>query len=289
MTIRVRFPNSGNAIDRRLARLRNVLEAAQETRYYRCMLSAAGFGTPASLDRLWSVEDVLDRLPVVPYRHVEQQPQHFRNPSPQNRWLNRLRHPSGTSPRTALFQDGFEESSTVKLFRPSEIAKLEAWGAESLAGPLHLLMFLAHMADSGYLRVPISHSVVAFTGFANGAEELLDDAARDFLWRVFQVPLFEQYLGSDGRVAAWECEAREGLHVMEENAVFSRTRNGQFAFTSLTNIQTPQLQWESRLEASFVSGECRCGRSNQPRLVELRRATSLDREPAAIMKRAAGA
>jgi len=293
MRIRIRFPKSGGAFDRRLARLRQVLEAAQQTRYYRCVLSAAGLGTPASLDRLWSVEDTLSRLPVVPYSEVVREPHHFCNTQSQNRCLNRLHHPSGTSPRTALFQEGFEESETTRLFRPSEITRLESWGVESLAGPLSLLVFLAHMADAGYLRVPVSHSLVVFTGFATGVEELLDDSVRDFLWRVFQVPLFEQYLAVDGRVAAWECEAREGLHLAEDNAVFNRGKDERFTFTSLTSATVPQLRWESGLRGSFVQGLCACGRSDQPRLVELRRLASLDNwlsKPISTpMTRAAGA
>jgi hypothetical protein len=39
----------------------------------------------------------------------------------------------------------------------------------------------------------------------------LSDGERDELWRLFEVPVYA-LIERDGRVAAWECEAQNGLH-----------------------------------------------------------------------------
>src|ERR1700694_1013726 len=41
----------------------------------------------------------------------------------------------------------------------------------------------------------------------------LSRSDRDLLWEKFQVPVFALLLDRQGRLAAWECEAQEGLHV----------------------------------------------------------------------------
>jgi hypothetical protein len=45
--------------------------------------------------------------------------------------------------------------------------------------------------------------------------EPLSDGQRDELWRLFQVPVYALLIKRGDRVAAWECEAQNGLHVAE--------------------------------------------------------------------------
>ena len=42
----------------------------------------------------------------------------------------------------------------------------------------------------------------------------MSDGERDELWRLFEVPVYA-ILMKDGLVAAWECEAQNGLHIAE--------------------------------------------------------------------------
>ena len=44
-------------------------------------------------------------------------------------------------------------------------------------------------------------------------ELLLDEAARDALWRLFRTPCYVLQVDTDNRVLAYECEARQGLHL----------------------------------------------------------------------------
>jgi hypothetical protein len=43
----------------------------------------------------------------------------------------------------------------------------------------------------------------------------LSDGERDELWRLFQVPVYALLMKRGGRVAGWECEAQNGLHIAE--------------------------------------------------------------------------
>ena len=74
----------------------------------------------------------------------------------------------------------------------------------------------------------------------------LTDAERDTLWQTFQVPVFLLLLDRNGRLAAWECEAQEGMHV-----------GGAWTGHSL---------WVYRLLASgwfLDSAPCACGRPGE--------------------------
>jgi hypothetical protein len=41
----------------------------------------------------------------------------------------------------------------------------------------------------------------------------LSDGERDELWRLFQVPVYALLMEHGGRLAGWECEAQNGLHI----------------------------------------------------------------------------
>jgi hypothetical protein len=93
-----------------------------------------------------------------------------------------------------------------RRFRRSRVVAAEA----------PLLCELAELIDSGRLSVPLPEAaVVVFTG-AGRAE--LTDLERDLFWRVFQVPVFEQLLAADGHILAMECDAHDGLHLLDPAA-----------------------------------------------------------------------
>jgi len=47
--------------------------------------------------------------------------------------------------------------------------------------------------------------------YASGS--LLDEADRERLWQMFQVPVLAIWLDAEGRVRGYECEAQRGLHI----------------------------------------------------------------------------
>ena len=66
---------------------------------------------------------------------------------------------------------------------------------------------LARAATAG---AKAKHAVFALQGPDN---PFLGDRQRDILWEAFQVPIFALLLDREGRLAGWECEAQDGLHV----------------------------------------------------------------------------
>jgi hypothetical protein len=118
----------------------------------------------------------------------------------------------------------------------------------ALAAGVPLLRSLAEAIESGNLTLPrVDAAVVAFTGIYHGELTALE---RDLFWRVFQVPVFEQLLSPDGRILAVECDAHDGMHLLEADAPLPGFR----AFLDTT--------------------PCGCGNS-QPRLSRLERLDSL--------------
>src|SRR4051794_9096594 len=64
--------------------------------------------------------------------------------------------------------------------------------ARVVAATVPLLRSLAEGVESGGLVLPrVDAAVVAFTGICHGE---LNELERDLFWRVFQVPVFEQFL-----------------------------------------------------------------------------------------------
>jgi hypothetical protein len=61
-------------------------------------------------------------------------------------------------------------------------------------------------------RPQISHALVVLR-YDTDPTPSQDD--RDRLWRLFGVPVFEQYLNERNEVLAMECDAHAGLHVVQ--------------------------------------------------------------------------
>jgi len=88
---------------------------------------------------------------------------------------------------------------------------MQTWGPEVLVAPLSLALTLADQKQRGLFDLPtLTTAVIALTSIDDSP---IANHHRDLLWRAFEVPLFEQLCGADGRVVAAECEAHEGLHV----------------------------------------------------------------------------
>lgn len=120
------------------------------------------------------------------------------------------------------------------------------------------------------------HGLVVFSGVDAG---LLTAEQRQDLWERYQVPLFEQFLGTDGRVVAAECELHAGLHIRPEGAVFELL-DDELVITSLTDQNSPALRLRSGFTGQIDREPCECGRL-EPRLVGLRALVQLKAETAA--------
>jgi phenylacetate-CoA ligase len=127
-------------------------------------------------------------------------------------------------------------------------------------------MQVARSARNGRESIPtLKRAIVAFSGPEHG---VLSEADRESLWRAFEVPVFEQYLGLDGSLLAWECEAHEGLHVVEDNATIEQNSRSELILTCLTGHRYPVIRLGTGLTARLTEENCGCGNAG-PRLLGL--------------------
>lgn len=127
--------------------------------------------------------------------------------------------PIPVSVRAAVLSPGFAETDWVRVFADGWSREVEEFEPELLAAPLTELRRVAARAAERRIALPsLGYAVVAFTG---AGQPPLTDRDRDFFWRVFQVPLFEQFLSPSGQTLAAECDAHQGLHILPGRAGFT--------------------------------------------------------------------
>jgi len=253
--------------DVRVARFKRVLRAAQRTERYQPLLESAGLATPEALAAVDSVEGTLERLPAIALEEFRGSPAAFESPGVLSPPPQMFRSPLEHTPKTAILMPGFEQTSGVKVMAHNWSKSLKRFGASALAAPLTVLRELAAAVEHGDQEIGgLKHFVIPFTGGEQG--ELREDD-RELFWRVFQVPLFEQRLGFDGRVIAYECEAHSGLHIVPERAAFEETAGSELLLTSLTDLRHPTLRIGTRTAGSIQHECCDCGNA-APRLVGFR-------------------
>jgi hypothetical protein len=268
--------------DRRLARLIRVLLSARKAPGYQRGLNVAGFVSADEIDRVLSIEDALGGLPWLSRDDYLSGVCRLSNPWAPEPAPNRFASPLQPIPRTAVIPPRspwmvpFASQGRVRVFVEEDIPFLGRFSPEAIAAPSSMLVSLAQLVESGVVFVPpLEYCVVAFTVLG---EEPLSVAGRDLLWQVFQVPVFEQYLGGDGRLLAAECQAHEGWHVHEPNAVFEMDHD-RVLVTSLTDLRRPAVRIETGLRGQLVRGVCGCGETSQ-RLLDPRQVWPASARPA---------
>jgi hypothetical protein len=90
-----------------------------------------------------------------------------------------------------------------------------------VAATVPVLIRLAEAVESGAIQLPPQAGVIAYTG-AGRAE--LTELERDQFWRAFQAPLFEHLLSPEGATLAMECDAHDGMHLLDPSAPLSGLR-----------------------------------------------------------------
>jgi hypothetical protein len=217
-------------------------------------------GTDEALAAVDSVEEVLERLPAIDLDDFRGSPAAFESPHNHRRGLQPFRSPLEHTPRTAILMHGFEENSKVRIFADSRGKRLKRFGATALAAPVSKLRELAAAIESGHDEIrPLRHFLVSFTGTNHGE---IGEEDRERFWRVFQVPVFEQRLGFDNRMIAYECEAHHGLHIETERAAFEETAGSELLLTSLTDLRYPTLRVGTRMTARIQHDCCDCGNAS---------------------------
>lgn len=235
--------------EQRLARLRRVLRSAvTKTRYA----------------REYDLEaDRFEQLPKVHLleflRHSERYT--VKNARPAR---ERLYYPLGEAPRTAVVGRQVGETRRVRCFPGLQAEELRAFAPQSLAATLDALRAAAADAPG---HGPLRNAVIVFTGILEGP---LTPEDGDHFWRRYQVPVFEQFLGIDGELLAWECEVHHGLHVRSDAAYFECCEPDRLVVSFLGNPRLPLLRLETGMTGRLIAESCPCGDAS-PRLVDVRR------------------
>jgi len=176
----------------------------------------------------------------------------------------RLFYPLGDAPRTAVVARKVEESRRVRRFSGLRAEGLAAFNPLVLGAPLDTL----RAASSDTLsHPPLRNALIVFTGVLEGP---LTPEDSDDLWRRYQVPVFEQFLGLEGELLAWECEIHHGLHVREKAAHFESCEQERLVVSFLDNPRLPVLRLETGLAGRLIAEPCPCG-DPSPRIVDMRR------------------
>ncbi|HUQ90913.1 MAG TPA: hypothetical protein VM120_04465 [Bryobacteraceae bacterium] len=262
---------AGVCVNPRQLRLGDLISRATRSSHYR--------DKELHFPPISSWEDVprhLEGMPKTALADFLANPGDFYSWNHSPRPLGPLECPVGNIGRIAVLGTGFELSAGVDSFPYPTSDELEDFEPDSIAGPAASLRQLAEAALDGRLRLgSLRRAILAFTGLKHGC---LKQSDRDLLWRAFRTPVFEQFRGFSQELLAWECEAHDGLHVEEENAIFETPRGGgEILLTSLDCTEYSILRIGTGMTARLLTATCGCGDSS-PRLVGLRSYASRRRD-----------
>ncbi len=239
----------------RLARLRSVLAAAQTMDGYSSRLASAHLDSPSGLDGMDELERSLAAFPPTPFTEYKAL---FSNRAPV-----RKRAPERGETRSALLVPFATACSGLDTFEFDAGDEADPYSQQNLSVASADLFRLANALspDAGAAQSG-SLAVVVFGGADAGS---VTGKQIEWLWNTFEVPIFQQFVGTDGRVIAAECEVHDGLHIREDSALLESI-DGEVVFTSLTDVHHPALRLMSGIPGEIKRDVCDCGRE-EPRLL----------------------
>lgn len=170
--------------------------------------------------------------------------------------------------RVAVLGSWFPTRGKCRKFTLDSRSALTDYRPQGLAGTSEALRAMARTVSAGGLELPeLRHGIIAFTGVGR---ELLDEPLRDQLWRVFGLPVYQQFRSWSGSLLAWECSAHAGLHIETRRARFQTASNSTELLVSVKgdSLQPPVLL-PTGFDARVTDLRCPCGRKGE-RLIAMR-------------------
>lgn len=117
-------------------------------------------------------------------------------------------HPLQPVPKTAILVPGFRETRSVRVFPGG-------WSdACRRFAPAAVVATFPQLRELSTCGVRFTHTLVVLSW---SFDKTLTPAERDFLWSAFGAPIFEQVLAPDNSLLAYECDAHDGLHLLDPN------------------------------------------------------------------------
>ena len=142
----------------------------------------------------------------------------------------------------------FEE---VQPFSCDRFDDLERFRPRVLVGSAADVRRMAELAERQIIDLAsVDHAVFVLT---QCGDQPLSDVCRVVLWQTFGVPVYELYVGAQGAVLAFECEAHESWHV-EAGAKFTMM-DGELV------VEAGGVTAPTGLTADLEDEICACGRA----------------------------
>ena len=116
-------------------------------------------------------------------------------------------YPVLPEPRTAVLSGGFRARGNIRVFPQGWCEESAVYRPAAIAGSKAQLTALL-----GVRPPSLTHAVIVVL---RPGEKLVTENEREAFWRAFGVPLFEQIVDRSSRVLASECEAHDGLHIVD--------------------------------------------------------------------------
>lgn len=154
----------------------------------------------------------------------------------------------------------FPLESGVAILQRSGCEEVARGAPELIAASVETLRELALGLVERNTRIEsLRWGVIVWTGPGRAP---MTPADRGLFWHAFGVPAWEQFRGFHGELLAEQCEAANGWHLNEENAIWEvpGNRAGPMRVTSLVNLRHPVLRLECGVEGRLAGGLCQCGR-----------------------------
>jgi hypothetical protein len=255
------------------------VELSQEEKFRRLVNAALAtpyFTRRERAESLLAAQTLKD-LPVLPARQLLDHKSQFLNPK-ADKALGMLRLPFETSACVVVGKKLRLPKGCSNLDE-SSIYRLHTSATRMLAATPSALRRICSLMEARALSLPnLCEAVVVLQGLEEG---LLYPGERDMLWRCLGVPIFEQWLGLDGELLAWECGVHQGLHFRANRAELEEI-DGELVLTSWFGLRTPMLRVATGFSAVADHRVCSCG-DDQPILLNL----SMKRSAEPILQHAA--
>lgn len=241
---------------RQIETVRPVVELSEKEKFRRLVNAALATPYFSQKDRAAELLEAqgLKDIPVLPLRQVLDAKSQFSNPKAEK--------------ARAFLRLPFESKGCVVMGKKLQLPKGAVAAEEGMIGRRHLsearmlaatpaiLRRICASVEAKTLSLPrLCEAVVVLQGLGDG---MLFPGERDMLWHCLGVPVFEQWLGLDGELLAWECGAHQGMHFQGGRAALEEV-NGELVVTSWFGLKTPVPRIGTGLSAEADHRVCVCG------------------------------
>ncbi len=131
--------------------------------------------------------------------------------------LPQLHYPLPGRPRVAVLAARLRSGGGVRCFPQWTCHQLMRAAPETIAAPLKDLLEVARLRDEGFLPgLNLELPLIVLSSLRSGP---MTPEERSRLWNAFGLPFYEQLRDDEGRLLAYECDARAGFHWVGEESL----------------------------------------------------------------------